>query len=164
MTLLLSACVNNVSIPINIISWLYTSPAVSSTNASSSHLHAVTHSSRARADGLSLLCRGLSPPIQYQICPGTLTPKYFSIDGITIFRNELSTLNKNFRKDIKHSKVVYNMLNRSFRRHLSLYSEFTRISESDWQFLQQYFGSKGLSVSAGIRMVLKDYLQQLRQN
>lgn len=56
-----------------------------------------------------------------------LTPEYFSIDGITIFRNELTKLNKNFRKNIKHHKVVCNMLNRSFRRHLSLYSEFTRM-------------------------------------
>jgi hypothetical protein len=38
-----------------------------------------------------------------------------------------------------------------------------RISESDWQLLRQHFGSKRLSVSAGIRMVVKDYLQQLRQ-
>lgn len=45
-----------------------------------------------------------------------LTPEYFSIDGITIFRNELTKLNKNFRRNIKHSKVVCNMLNCSFRR------------------------------------------------
>lgn len=35
-----------------------------------------------------------------------------------------------------------------------------RISESDWQLLQQHFGSKGLSVSAGIRMVLREYLMK----
>jgi hypothetical protein len=51
----------------------------------------------------------------------------FSIDGITIFRKELTKLNNNFRKGIKHNKVVFNMLNRSFRRHRSLYFEFTRM-------------------------------------
>jgi cellulose biosynthesis protein BcsQ len=56
-----------------------------------------------------------------------LTPEYFSVDGISIFRNELTKLNKNYRRNIQRRRVVCNMLNRSFRRHLSLYEEFKRM-------------------------------------
>jgi hypothetical protein len=39
-----------------------------------------------------------------------------------------------------------------------------RISDHDWTYLQNHFKHKGLSVSAGIRMVLRDYINQFRQS
>ncbi len=46
-----------------------------------------------------------------------LTPEYFSLDGIEIFSDHLQKINKGYRKSIQHSKIVINMMNRSFKRH-----------------------------------------------
>ena len=46
-----------------------------------------------------------------------LTPEYFSVDGITIFNNELRKLNKNFRRSVRFDRIVCNAINHSFRRH-----------------------------------------------
>ena len=35
-----------------------------------------------------------------------------------------------------------------------------RIADNDWQRLQDYFSSQGLSVSAGIRMIIKQYMSR----
>ena len=47
----------------------------------------------------------------------TLTPEYFSVDGITIFNNELQKLNYNFRRKVRFNRIACNMVNKSFRRH-----------------------------------------------
>jgi chromosome partitioning protein len=46
-----------------------------------------------------------------------LTPEYFSVDGITIFNNELTKLNRNFRRHVRFGRIVCNAINQSFRRH-----------------------------------------------
>jgi len=63
------------------------------------------------------------------------------------------------------------MLNRSFRRHLSLYSEFTRMdmqlftipqdSELAERHLHHHFYSKRLSASVGIRMIIRQSLMNV---
>jgi len=51
-----------------------------------------------------------------------LTPEYFSVEGIQIFSNSLAQVNKAFRKNVKHNKVVLNILNQSFSRHQAFLS------------------------------------------
>lgn len=46
-----------------------------------------------------------------------LSPEYLSLDGVQIFTDFLTRIRKGFRKDIKHEKLVINMINKSFRRH-----------------------------------------------
>ena len=57
-----------------------------------------------------------------------LTPEYFSIDGIDIFNNELKKINKSFRREVKHQKIVCNCINRSFRRHKEFYKLFKELN------------------------------------
>lgn len=35
-----------------------------------------------------------------------------------------------------------------------------RMADSDWKRLKEHFATRGLSVSAGIRFIVKDYLRQ----
>jgi predicted DNA binding CopG/RHH family protein len=35
-----------------------------------------------------------------------------------------------------------------------------RMSDSDWERLKSHFAARGLSVSAGIRFIVKEYLRQ----
>ena len=53
-----------------------------------------------------------------------LTPEYFSIDGVSIFNNELQKLNKSFRRNVQHKKIIANNINRSFKRHNVFYHQF----------------------------------------
>lgn len=53
-----------------------------------------------------------------------LTPEFFSVDGIVIFNHELQKLNKAYRKNVQHKKVVCNGLNKNFCRHNAFYSQF----------------------------------------
>ena len=53
-----------------------------------------------------------------------LTPEYFSIDGVSIFTNELQKINKSFRRNVKHKKIVANNINQSFKRHNAFYRQF----------------------------------------
>ena len=53
-----------------------------------------------------------------------LTPEYFSIDGVSIFTNELQKLNKSFRRNVQHKKIVANNLNKNFKRHNVFYEQF----------------------------------------
>lgn len=53
-----------------------------------------------------------------------LTPEFFSIDGISIFNNELKKINKAYRKNVKHKKIIANSINRSFKRHNVYYNQF----------------------------------------
>ncbi|TXJ35254.1 ParA family protein [Brachyspira pilosicoli] len=46
-----------------------------------------------------------------------ITPEYFSFDGIELFYNELQKINKSYRKNIKHNKIILNLINKSFETH-----------------------------------------------
>ena len=46
-----------------------------------------------------------------------LTPEFFSVDGIQIFTNEIKKINKAYRKNVKHRRIIINSVNNSFRRH-----------------------------------------------
>lgn len=35
-----------------------------------------------------------------------------------------------------------------------------RIADSDWKRLKEHFSARGLSISAGIRFIVKEYLRQ----
>ena len=52
-----------------------------------------------------------------------LTPEFFSLDGIEIFNSELQKINKSYRKNIKHEKIIINNINRSFKRHNTIYDK-----------------------------------------
>ena len=56
-----------------------------------------------------------------------LTPEFFSIDGITIFNNELKKINKAYRRNVQHKKVVANNINKSFKRHNIYYNQFKNL-------------------------------------
>ncbi|HRX16691.1 MAG TPA: ParA family protein [Spirochaetota bacterium] len=47
-----------------------------------------------------------------------ITPEYFAIDGIELFTEELKAINKNWRRNILHDKVVVNNINRSINQHV----------------------------------------------
>ena len=59
-----------------------------------------------------------------------LCPEYFSIDGIQIFRSELEKIERQYRKKIKHNKIVVNNLNQRFRRHLDYWGAFRELEYS----------------------------------
>ena len=46
-----------------------------------------------------------------------LTPEYFSYDGVELFNSELLKINKSYRKNIRHQKIVINNINQSFSTH-----------------------------------------------
>ncbi|MGA2143165.1 MAG: ParA family protein [Brevinematales bacterium] len=65
--------------------------------------------------GMSLLEKNIIAVMDEVITP--LTPAHFSIDGIEIFNYELSKINDDFSKQVKHKKIILNMFNNSFREH-----------------------------------------------
>jgi len=55
-------------------------------------------------------------------CDEVVTPvlaEAFSIDGLERADAEIQRINRSFRREVQNRKLVLNMLNRSFRRHLS---------------------------------------------
>jgi cellulose biosynthesis protein BcsQ len=56
-----------------------------------------------------------------------LSPEFFSIDGIESFVNELRNIEKANRRVIKNDKLVVNLLNRSFARHLAFLEELEKL-------------------------------------
>lgn len=59
-----------------------------------------------------------------------LCPEYFSVDGIEIFLFGLRSIEEAYRRKVQNNKIVLNMLNRSFARHI----EFQRVIEKlDYQ-------------------------------
>ena len=56
-----------------------------------------------------------------------LTPEFFSLDGIQIFKEALEDLNRKQRTNVLHRRIVANMINRSFRRHRSICREFEKL-------------------------------------
>ena len=55
-----------------------------------------------------------------------LLPEHFGLDGIEIFRDSLAKLNQEQRSNVSHSKIVVNMINRSFRRHLDILEDIKK--------------------------------------
>jgi cellulose biosynthesis protein BcsQ len=56
-----------------------------------------------------------------------MIPEYFSMDGIEIFTNELAKIRKAQRRDIRHDKIVCNMVNRSFSHHAAFCESLKRL-------------------------------------
>jgi chromosome partitioning protein len=75
--------------------------------------------------GMSLLERYVILAMDEVITP--LTPEFFSLDGIQIFSNELRKINANYRRKVRHDRIVANMVNKSFRRHTAIYEQFTQL-------------------------------------
>lgn len=75
--------------------------------------------------GMSQLERTVISSVDEVITP--LTPEFFSIDGIEIFNSELKKINKSFRKQVKHNKIVCNSLNKSFSRHREISGNFNAL-------------------------------------
>ena len=46
-----------------------------------------------------------------------ISPEFFGFDGIELFYNELQKINKSYRKNIKHNKIILNLINESFATH-----------------------------------------------
>lgn len=57
-----------------------------------------------------------------------LTPEYFSMDGIEIFTKELAQIRRAMRREIRHDKIVCNMINRSFSHHVAFYENLKKLS------------------------------------
>lgn len=74
---------------------------------------------------LSLLERSVISCMDEVINP--LSAEFFSIDGIESFVNELHNIEKANRKSIKNDKIVVNLLNRSFARHLAFLEELKKL-------------------------------------
>lgn len=55
------------------------------------------------------------------------TPEAFGLDGIEIFSNELKKIQKAYRREIRHEKVVINARNHSFRRHEIISEAFQKM-------------------------------------
>ena len=65
-----------------------------------------------------------------------LTPEYFSIDGVSIFNNELQKLNKSFRRNVQHKRIIANNINRSFKRHNVFYNQFKALDYELFSIVQ----------------------------
>jgi len=76
--------------------------------------------------GMSLLEKYVILAADEVITP--LTPEFFSLDGIEIFANELQKINRDYRRKVKHTKIVANAVNRSFRRHTAIYDRLAALN------------------------------------
>lgn len=71
--------------------------------------------------GLGRLERAALIAVDEVITP--MTPEVFSLDGLEIFIEELKRLKKNFRSNIKHSKIVINSYDDRIKQHRDIYDE-----------------------------------------
>ena len=72
--------------------------------------------------GLGILERYVILAMHEVVTP--LTPEFFSLDGIEIFTNELGKINRDYKRQVRHRRIIANGVNRSFRRHRVVYEEF----------------------------------------
>lgn len=72
--------------------------------------------------GMNLLESSVIKSIDEVITP--MTPEFFSLDGIEIFTNELKNINKTWRRNVKHNKIVCNLINKSYSRHNEAFAIF----------------------------------------
>ncbi len=75
--------------------------------------------------GMSQLERTVISAMDEVITP--LSPEFFSVDGIDLFTNELQKINRSFRSDVKHNKIICNGLNKSFLRHKNIYKQLQQL-------------------------------------
>ena len=75
---------------------------------------------------ISQLERALIGAVDEVITP--LTPEFFSMDGIEIFTHELAQIKKAQRREIRHDKIICNMINRSFSHHVAFYEQLLKLS------------------------------------
>ena len=73
----------------------------------------------AKAPKLTAAARRVLAAMQEIITP--VLPEGFSYDGIEIFNAELQNVNKRWRKNVLHRKIVVNNINRSIRSHMEYY-------------------------------------------
>lgn len=55
------------------------------------------------------------------------SPEYFSSDGLAIFKNEIANIQKTWRVEVPFTKIVCNMLNRSYKTHNETYELFSKL-------------------------------------
>lgn len=65
-----------------------------------------------------------------------LTPEFFSLDGIEIFNAELKNINKDYRRRVRHRRIVANCINRSFRRHKVICEKFAGLDYEIFSVVQ----------------------------
>ncbi len=58
-----------------------------------------------------------------------LSPEYLSVDGIEIFEDFLQSIEKGFKRKVRHGKIVINLLNKRFSRHGIYADRIKRLSE-----------------------------------
>ena len=51
-----------------------------------------------------------------------MTPEFFSVEGLEIFINEIQKTKKNFRSNVKHSKVVINAFDERIKQHRDIFN------------------------------------------
>ena len=56
-----------------------------------------------------------------------VTAEYFSLDGIQVVKSALEDINQRHRVSVRHSRIVANMVNRSFRRHRDIHEIFAEM-------------------------------------
>lgn len=75
--------------------------------------------------GMSQLERAIILCCDEVITP--LTPEFFSTDGLEIFTAEIQKINKNYRRNVQHTKIVANNYNKSFSQHEHRMSWFKKL-------------------------------------
>ena len=60
-----------------------------------------------------------------------LTPEYFSFDGINLFAGELAKVNKAYRKNTRHTKIVINNINQSYATHRAYQEAIGKLTAYD---------------------------------
>lgn len=76
--------------------------------------------------GMGILERYVLLAVDEVITP--LTPEFFSVDGVEIFAHSLESINRDYRRQVKHEKIVVNMVNRSFRRHNAISRQLEKLA------------------------------------
>ena len=59
-----------------------------------------------------------------------VTPEYFSLDGVQVMKGAIEDINQRHRVSVRHTRIVANMMNKSFRRHKDIHEVF---SEMDYE-------------------------------
>ncbi len=89
---------------------------------------------------MALLEKRIISSCQEIISP--LTPAYFSADGLEIIENELQKIMTDYRINIRHRKLVLNMVNLSFKSHQIYLKTFEKIDRDVFHIPQDICISK----------------------
>ena len=66
----------------------------------------------------------------------------------------LSSISESIRRQVKETGLA------SVSSDTPLKVRNIRMSDTDWTRLKQFFAHRGISVSSGIRMIVREYLRQ----